>query len=66
MTKSDLKPGDKVIGRFQNLNINLIVTTIETSGPRVWLKHDTGEVYVRKQDINLTDKTFDLVVTPRS
>lgn len=63
MANSDLKSGDRIVAHFQNIKLELIVTTIETSGPYVWLKHDAGEVHVRKQDIK--DKTFELQVTPR-
>jgi hypothetical protein len=64
MTNSDLKSGDTVIGRFQNVDIPFTVTQIEMSGPKVWLSHGAGEVHVRKQDIK--DKVFDLEVTRRS
>ncbi len=63
MTNSDLKAGDRVSGRFQNADIPFTVTQVETSGPKVWLKHDAGEVHVRKQDIK--DKVFELEVRPR-
>jgi hypothetical protein len=64
MTNSDLKAGDRVSGRFQNVDIPFTVTQIETGGPKVWLKHDAGEVHVRKQDIK--DKVFELEVKPRT
>jgi hypothetical protein len=64
MAKSDLKTGDKVVGRFQNMNINLIVAAVETDGSYVQLKHDAGEVRVRRQDIN-DDRIFDLEVKRR-
>jgi hypothetical protein len=64
MAKSDLKPGDTIVGHFQNVKIDFIVTEIETAGGKVWLKHDAGEVHVRKQDIK--DKSFELEVTRRT
>lgn len=64
MTNSDLKAGDEVIGRFQNVDIPFIVTQAETRGPKVWLKHDAGEVHVRKQDIK--DRAFELEVKQRT
>jgi len=56
--------GGRVIGRFQNVDIPFTVTQIEMRGPEVWLKHDAGEVHVRKQDIK--DKAFELEVKRRT
>jgi len=75
MAEPDLKPGDKIIGRFQNLNIQFTVTTIDTNGPYVWVRHDAGEIHVRKQDIekgspvrkqDIKERLFDLEVKPRT
>jgi hypothetical protein len=64
MTNSDLKPGDMVVGVLQHLNIPFTVSEIEGNGPYVRLKHEAGEVDVRKQDIK--DKTFRLEVKRRA
>ena len=51
MSVSDLKPGDKVEGRLQNLRLFFKVTSVDQPGPKVWLEHQGREVHVRKQDL---------------
>lgn len=48
---TNLKPGDTVEGRFQNLAIPFRVRSVDQSGPNVWLEHKNGEIRVHKQDI---------------
>ena len=36
---ANLKPGDTVEGRFQNLRISLKVRSVDEHGPNVWLEH---------------------------
>lgn len=64
MTNPELKVGDEVIGRFQNVDIPFTVTQVEMRGPKVWLEHHAGEVHVRKQDIK--DRAFELEVKQRT
>lgn len=66
MTKdTDKQKPDKLIhGVFQNLKLTFTVSKDQPTGPNLWLKHDSGEVHVRKQDIH--DGKFELIVKRRS
>ena len=65
-TTTNLKPGDIVEGRFQNVTIPFKVRSVDETAPNVWLEHKNGEVRVRKQDIKQYAKETFFVLEVKS
>jgi hypothetical protein len=63
-TSGNLKPGDIVRGVFQNFELDFKVSENQPTGPNVSLKHDRGEVHVRKQDIRNGEFELDVKRRP--